>query len=71
MSDTTSRITKDMTFLHMLQHYPETSKVLKKYNLACAACLGAQNEPIDLGAINHGIDPEELLVALNAAAKSG
>ncbi|CAH2031263.1 DUF1858 domain-containing protein [Trichlorobacter ammonificans] len=69
MSNVAPQITKDMTFLQMLQTYPETAKVLKKYNLACAACLGAQNEPIDLGAINHGIDPEELLAALNAAIK--
>lgn len=63
------KITKNTTFLEMLQTYPETLKVLKKYNLACAACMGAQSEPIDLGAINHGIDPEELLTALNAAVK--
>jgi len=43
--------------------------VLKKYNLACASCMGAQSEPIDLGAINHGLDPEKLLADLNAAVK--
>ncbi|MDY0300814.1 MAG: DUF1858 domain-containing protein [Trichlorobacter sp.] len=63
----TTKITKDMTFLQMLKTYPQTSKVLKKYNLACASCMGAQSEPIDLGAINHGLDPEELLADLNAA----
>lgn len=63
----TTKITKDMTFLQMLKTYPQTSKVLKKYNLACASCMGAQSDPIDLGAINHGLDPEELLADLNAA----
>ncbi len=62
-------ITKDTIFLDMLKKHPETAKVLKKYNLACASCLGAQNEPIDLGAINHGIDPDELLKDLNAVLK--
>jgi hybrid cluster-associated redox disulfide protein len=66
---TSAKITKNMTFLEMLKTYPETAKVLKKYNLACASCMGAQSEPIDLGAINHGLDPEQLLADLNAAAK--
>ncbi len=69
MSETAAKITKDMTFLEMLKNYPETAKVLKKYNLACASCMGAQSEPIDLGAINHGLDPDELLADLNAAVK--
>lgn len=66
---TSAKITKNMTFLEMLKAYPETAKVLKKYNLACASCMGAQSEPIDLGAINHGLDPEQLLADLNAAVK--
>lgn len=69
MAQISDKITKDMTFLEMLKAYPETAKVLKKYNLACAGCLGAQSEPIDLGAINHGLDPEQLLADLNAAVK--
>lgn len=69
MARKTPMITKDTTFLEMLRTYPETAAVLKKHNLACAGCLGAQSEPIDLGAINHGIDPEALLVELNAAIK--
>lgn len=69
MSKTAAKITKDMTFLEMLRSYPDTAKVLKKYNLACASCMGAQSEPIDLGAINHGLDPEQLLADLNAAVK--
>ena len=67
MTSKNAKITKDTIFLDMLRTYPETSRVLKKYNLACASCLGAQSEPIDLGAINHGIDPVQLLIDLNAA----
>lgn len=69
MASRNQKITMEMTLLTVLQTYPETAKVLKKYNLACAGCMGAQNEPIDLGARNHGLDPEELLQALNAAIK--
>ena len=63
------KITRNTIFLDMLKQYPETAKVLKKYNLACASCMGAQSEPIDLGAINHGLDPDKLLADLNAAIK--
>lgn len=69
MAKKTAKITKDTIFLEMLKNHPETAKVLKKYNLACASCLGAQSEPIELGAINHGLDPEQLLADLNAAVK--
>ncbi len=69
MAKKLAKITKDTIFLEMLQSYPETAKVLKKYNLACVGCMGAQSEPIELGAINHGLDPVELLAALNAAVK--
>ena len=69
MAKKLARITKDTIFLEMLQKYPETAKVLKKYNLPCVGCMGAQSEPIELGAINHGLDPDELLAALNAAIK--
>ncbi len=71
MTTKDSKITKDTIFLDMLKTYPETSRVLKKYNLACASCLGAQNEPIDLGATNHGIELDALLKDLNAAIKQG
>jgi len=69
MTQVAAKITKNMTFLEMLRTYPETAKVLKRYNLACASCMGAQSEPIDLGAVNHGLDPDQLLADLNAAVK--
>ncbi len=67
MAQKAAKITKDTIFLDMLQQHPETARVLKRYNLACVGCLGAQSEPIELGAINHGLDPEQLLADLNAA----
>jgi len=69
MTQAAAKITKNMTFLEMLRTYPETAKALKRYNLACASCMGAQSEPIDLGAVNHGLDPDQLLADLNAAVK--
>ncbi|MDY0292289.1 MAG: disulfide oxidoreductase, partial [Desulfuromonadaceae bacterium] len=39
---------------------------LAEYGLHCAVCSGAKHESLRQGAINHGLDPEELLTRLNA-----
>ncbi|BCS53945.1 DUF1858 domain-containing protein [Geobacter sp. SVR] len=64
MSD---KITKDMTFFEVMRTYPESVKVLQKYNLGCIGCMGAQNESLEQGANAHGIDAETLVKDLNAA----
>jgi hybrid cluster-associated redox disulfide protein len=61
------KITKDMTFFEVMRTYPESVKVLQKYNLGCIGCMGAQNESLEQGANAHGIDVEELVKDLNAA----
>lgn len=61
------KITKDMTFFEVMRTYPESVKVLQKYNLGCIGCMGAQNESLEQGANAHGIDAEELVKDLNAA----
>lgn len=57
---------KDMTFAQAMQANPETVKVLRKFNLGCVGCMGAQNETLEQGAAAHGIDVNELLKELNA-----
>jgi len=61
------KITKDMTFFEVMRNYPESLKVLQKYNMGCVGCMGAQNESLVQGANAHGINPDELLKDLNAA----
>jgi len=61
------KITKDMTFFEVMRNFPESLKVLQKYNMGCVGCMGAQNESLAQGANAHGIDPDELLKDLNAA----
>ena len=61
------KITKDMTFFEVMRTYPESVKVLQKYNLGCIGCMGAQNESLEQGANAHGIDAEALVKDLNAA----
>ena len=63
------KITRDMTFFEVMRTYPESLKVLQKYNMGCVGCMGAQNESLVQGANAHGIDPDELLKDLNAAVQ--
>jgi hybrid cluster-associated redox disulfide protein len=62
-----SKITKDMTFFEIMRQYPESVKVLQKYNMGCVGCMGAQNERLEQGANAHGVDINALLTDLNAA----
>lgn len=61
-----SVITKDMTFHEVMQKSPEVVKVLGSFNLGCVGCMGAVNETLEQGATAHGLDVEDLLIALNA-----
>ncbi len=61
-----SQFTKDMTFAQALQASPEVAKVLRKYNLGCIGCMGAQNESLEQGCSAHGLDVNEVLKDLNA-----
>ncbi|MFV1956243.1 MAG: DUF1858 domain-containing protein [bacterium] len=63
------KITKDMTFNEVLRSYPDTVKVLKRFNMQCFACLGAEAESIEYGAIAHGVNLDELLRDLNSTAR--
>ena len=62
----TKKITKDMTFLEVMQLNPEVAKVLGSYNLGCIGCMGAASESLEQGAMAHGLDVEDLLRDLNA-----
>lgn len=61
-----STITKDMTFHEVMGKSPEVAKVLGSFNLGCVGCMGAQHETLEQGAMAHGLDVEDLLIALNA-----
>ena len=55
-------ITLDTTIGQLLEMDPRIGKLLKdKFNLHCLGCGGAEHETIELGAMAHGLDPEELL----------
>ncbi len=53
----------------LLKSQPELAKVFKSFNLDCVGCGGALHETIETGATAHGLDPDELVNALNKALK--
>jgi hybrid cluster-associated redox disulfide protein len=59
------KFNKDMTFAQALQTHPDVAKVLRKYNLGCIGCMGAQNESLEQGANAHGLDVNDMLKDLN------
>jgi len=66
-----AKITKDMTFNEVMRTYPDTVKILRKYNMQCVGCLGAEAESIEYGAVAHGVDLEVLLKDLNEVVPQG
>jgi len=58
-------ISKDMTFFELMRNYPKSIEVLRKHNLGCVGCMGAQNESLEQGCRAHGLDIDELLKDLN------
>ncbi len=61
-----SSIDLNTKMMEILRLYPESQAVLAEYGLHCWGCSGAKHETLRQGAINHGLDPEELLARLRA-----
>ncbi|MDD2557280.1 MAG: DUF1858 domain-containing protein [Desulfuromonadaceae bacterium] len=60
------RIDLNTKMVDILRLYPEAQVVLGEFGLHCSSCSGAKHESLRHGAINHGLDPEELLARLIA-----
>ncbi len=63
------KITNEMSIIDIAQNYPETLEVFAKFGLGCIGCAAARYENVEAGARVHGIDPDELLNALNDSIK--
>ncbi len=59
------KITKDMGIIEVVQKYPDTIGVFMYAGMGCFGCMAARFENIEQGAMAHGIDPDELVAALN------
>ena len=63
-------ITRDMTIADIIARYPETMTVFRSFGLDCMECQIADYEQVEHGAGVHNVDVEELLSALNTAART-
>lgn len=58
-------ITKNMSIIEIVQKYPQTVEVFRKYGMGCLGCSAARFENVEQGAAAHGIDIEALVTDLN------
>lgn len=63
-------ITREMTIEEIVQSYPETIPVFKRFGLDCMDCQIAAIEAVEHGAGVHHVDIDDLLARLNAVARS-
>ncbi|MFQ6111305.1 MAG: DUF1858 domain-containing protein [Nitrospinota bacterium] len=54
-------ITANTTIGELLKVYPAALEVLEQFHLECLDCKGSRAETLRLGALSHGVDPEELV----------
>lgn len=60
-------ISKDMSIIEVVQLYPVTIEIFRKYGMGCFGCAAARFENIEQGAAAHGIDIDALVADLNKA----
>jgi hypothetical protein len=66
------RITPDMTLLDIVHAHPATEAVFRSRDAAAGVCLlcTALFDSVEAVAVRHGLDLEELLAELHAAARA-
>lgn len=60
------KITKDMTIAEVLEICPRAVEILNAHGMGCFACMAAEAETIEQGALMHNMDVQEILDKLNA-----
>jgi hybrid cluster-associated redox disulfide protein len=63
-------ITKEMPITDIVNEHPEVIGVFREYGMGCIGCMAARFENLGQGAEVHGIDVEQLVADLNAAAEA-
>ncbi|MEK6530880.1 MAG: DUF1858 domain-containing protein [Deltaproteobacteria bacterium] len=64
-------ITKDMMIGAVMEQYPSTIGVFKKwFGQGCFSCPGAKNEDIAFGSMMHNVELDKVLGELNIAIKT-
>ena len=60
-----AKITKDMLIADVVQKFPQVVPTLLMSGMGCIGCGISQAESLEMGATAHGIDVDDLLMALN------
>lgn len=63
-----NEITKDMLIGEVLRKDPSLAPVLLDIGMHCLGCPSSQGESLEQAAMVHGVDADELVSRLNAAA---
>lgn len=58
-------ITKDMKIAELIRNKPEAIETLLSFGLGCIGCPASQMESLEEAAAVHGLDVNELILALN------
>ncbi|AGX43356.1 DUF1858 domain-containing protein [Clostridium saccharobutylicum] len=58
-------ITKEMTIAQVIQIKEDAPQILMNFGMGCIGCPSAQAESIEDAAAVHGLNVDELLLALN------
>lgn len=61
-------ITKEMTIGEILKINPNVAPILMEMGMHCLGCPSAQGESLEMAAMVHGMDIEELMAKINAAS---
>ena len=66
------KINKDMCIAEVIEQYPGTEKVFKKFfGNGCFTCPGSKNEDIAFGATMHNVEVDTVVKELNEAVAKG
>lgn len=64
-----SKITKDMTVAEVLEVSRATAPVFFSMGMHCLGCPMSSGESVEQACAAHGVDVEDILAKLNAAAE--
>ena len=63
------KISKKMTFMEIMQNYPEAAEILMNEGLHCLGCGMAAYETLEQGALAHGLNPSKLIEKIQKKTK--
>ncbi|MBQ6516388.1 DUF1858 domain-containing protein [bacterium] len=66
-----TKVTKEMGILEIVQQFPESAEIFRKYGLGCLGCAAARFENLEAGAKVHGFNPDDMVAEINALIEKG